>query len=156
MKGIGSQQLENSWLLLYDNRYTGWMSSVNTGGSAEFTIPAAGRPGTHVLEVLHGDFTFPYRNMQQSPEPDRPRFVIPFEITDGNPVLPVSPDKQVQSSIRGLPAQGDLKVEPRFANVGQPIVVSGEGFEPGKTYPLNWSTVTGNRVSGSGWKSSSA
>jgi hypothetical protein len=74
VKGIGSQQLQNSWLLLYDNKYTGWMSSVNTGGSAHFTIPAVGQPGTHVLEVLHGDFTFPYRNMQQSPEPDRPTF----------------------------------------------------------------------------------
>ena len=69
VKGIGWRQLQNSWLLLYDNNFTGWMSSVTNGGSAKFTIPAAGKPGTHVLEVLHGDFTFPYRNMQQSPEP---------------------------------------------------------------------------------------
>ncbi len=154
VKGIGSKQLENSWLLLYDNSFTGWMSSVTKAGSAHFTIPATGRPGTHVLEVLHGDFTFPYRNMQQSPEPDRPRFAIPFEITEGDPVLPPAPAEQTQASIRGLPAQGDLKVEPAFATVGQPIVISGEGFTPGKTYSLNWSKVTGNRVSGSGWEES--
>ncbi len=152
VKGIGWRQLENSWLLLYDNKYTGWMSSVTQGGSAHFTIPAAGRPGTHVLEVLHGDFTFPYRNMQQSPEPDRPRFAVPFEITEGDPVLPPAPDSQVQASIRSLPAQGELVAKPAFATVGKPITVSGGGFEPGKTYELNWTTVTGNRVSGSGWE----
>lgn len=152
VKGIGWKQLQNSWLLLYDNKFTGWMSSVNNNGTAHFTIPATGQPGTHVVEVLHGDFTFPYRNMQQSPEPDRPRFAIPFTISEGEPVLPLPVEKQVQASVKGLPEQGELKVEPAFANVGQPIVVSGTGFEPGKTYPLNWSTVTGNRVSGSGWE----
>jgi hypothetical protein len=154
VKGIGWKQLQNSWLLLYDNSFTGWMSSVNNAGSAHFTIPATGKPGTHVFEVLHGDFTFPYRNMQQSPEPDRPRFAFTFKVTEGDAVLPVAPEKQVQSSVRRLPAQGDLVVEPAFSTVGQPILVSGEGFEPGKKYPLQWSTVTGNRVSGSGWEES--
>ncbi len=152
VKGIGWKQLQNSWLLLYDNKFTGWMSSVTQSGSAHFTIPAAGQPGIHLLQVLHGGFTFPYLNMQQSPQPDRPRFSIPFEITDGDPVLPPAPDKQVQASVRRLPAQGDLVAKPAFATVGKPITVSGSGFEPGKTYELNWTTVTGNRVSGSGWE----
>jgi len=152
VKGIGWRQLENSWLLLYDNGFTGWMSSVTQAGSARFTIPATGSPGTHVLEVLHGDFTFAYRNMQQSPSPDRPVFALPFEIVAGDPVLPVSPEEQAQASVRGMAEQGDLTVDPAFATVGQPIVVAGDGFEPGKRYPLHWSTVTGNRVSGSGWE----
>ena len=118
-RASAGKQLENSWLLLYDNKYTGWMSSVTTGGSAHFTIPAAGKPGTHVLEVLHGDFTFPYRNMQQSPEPDRPRFAIPFEITDGDPVLPPAADEQAQTSMRDLPPQGELVAEPRVRD-GRP------------------------------------
>lgn len=152
VKGIGWKKLQNSWLMLYDNKFTGWMSSVNNAGSAHFTIPAAGKPGVHLLEVLHGGFTFPYRNMQQSPEPNRPTFAIPFEITKGEPVLPAPVAEQVQAEVRGLPAQGDLTVEPAFATVGQPLTVSASGFEPGKTYALNWSTVTGNRVSGSGWE----
>ena len=86
--GIGWRSLFNSWDLLYDNHFTGWMSAVTTGGSAKFTIPASGRPGIHVLEVLHGELTFPYRNMQQNPEPDRPRWAIPFTVTSGAPVLP--------------------------------------------------------------------
>jgi len=81
VKGIGWRSLFNSWDLLYDNHFTGWMSAVTTSGSATFTIPATGRIGLHVLEVLHGELTFPYRNMQQNPEPDRPRWAIPFRVT---------------------------------------------------------------------------
>ena len=88
VKGIGWRPLESSWMLLYDNNFTGWISAVTTAGSATFTIPASGRPGVHVIEVLHGEFTFPYRNMQQSPEGDRPRFALRFNLTPGVPVLP--------------------------------------------------------------------
>lgn len=152
LKGIGWRPLQNSWLLLYDNVFTGWISSVTQAGSARFTIPATGRPGRHVVEVVHGDFTFPYRNMQQSPEPDRPQFALHFEVVEGDVVLPLQPDKQTQASVRGLPAPGNLTIEPAFATVGEPIVVAGAGFKPGKTYSLHWSSVTGNRVSGSGWE----
>ncbi len=155
VKGIGWRSLHNSWQLLYDNNYTGWVSSVSTGGSAHFTIPATGQPGLHMLEVIHGGFTFPYRNMQQSPEPDRPQFAIPFTITAGDAVQPPPPPAQAQTTIRNLPPPGDLTVTPAFSPVDKPITVSGTGFTPGKVYPLNWTTVTGNRVSGGGWEESS-
>ena len=84
VKGIGYRSLEMSFNLLYDNRWTGWISAVTTHGSGRLTIPATGHVGDHVIEVLHGQFGFPYRNQEQSPEPDRPRFSIPFTVT---PVL---------------------------------------------------------------------
>ena len=59
VKGIGWRPLVNSWDLLYDNNFTGWISSVTTHGSASFAIPATGGPGVHILEVLHGELTFP-------------------------------------------------------------------------------------------------
>lgn len=155
VKGIGWRPLENSWMLLYDNRFTGWISAVTTAGSARFTIPAAGQPGLHVLEVLHGAFTFPYRNMQQSPEGDRPRFVRHFTVTPGTPVLPPPISQQAQRSVRRLPAPGALAAAPRFAGVGQRVTVSGAGFTPGKSYALLWTTVVGNRVGGHGWNESS-
>lgn len=155
VKGIGWRKLHNSWQLLYDNKYTGWISSVTTGGSAHFTIPAAGQPGTHVLEVIHGGFTFPYRNMQQSPEPDRPQFMIPVTITSDPAVVPPPPQDQAQTEIRRLPKEGALKVSPAFAPVDTPITVTGGGFTPGKSYDLDWTTVTGNRVSGGGWEEAS-
>jgi hypothetical protein len=155
VKGIGWRPLENSWLLLYDNNFTGWISAVTTRGSATFTIPASGRPGVHLLEILHGEFTFPYRNMQQSPESDRPRFTRRFTVTPGVPVLPPPVSEQAQQRVRGLSAPGALAVVPPFAGVGQPVAVSGTSFTPGKRYALEWTTVTGNRVGGRGWSEAS-
>lgn len=156
IKGIGWRQLENSWLLMYDNNFTGWVSAVSTRGSAKFTIPATGERGRHVLRLIHGEFTFPYLNPQQNPVPDRPRFSRSFEVTSGAPVLPRSPEKQVQADVRGLsqPVDG-LVASPQFSTVGRPVEVTGRGFSPGKVYALNWSTVTGNRVAQGGWEKSS-
>jgi hypothetical protein len=155
VKGIGWRPLESSWMLLYDNHFTGWISAVTTAGSAAFTIPAAGGPGLHVLEVLHGEFTFPYRNMQQSPEADRPHFVRHFTVTPGAPVLPPPVLAQAQQSVRRLPAAGALAVAPAFAGVGDRVLVSGAGFTPGKHYQLAWTTTIGNRVGGHGWNEAS-
>ena len=155
VKGIGWRPLESSWMLLHDNNFTGWISAVTTAGSATFTIPASGRPGVHLLEVLHGEFTFPYRNMQQSPDGDRPRFAIRFNLTPNAPVLPPPIEEQAQPSVHRLPAAGALAVAPPFAGVGQPVAVSGAGFTPGKRYTLAWTTVIGNRVGGHGWNEAS-
>jgi len=156
VKGIGWRQLFNSWVLLYDNNFTGWMSAVTTGGTATFTIPATGRPGSHLLEVLHGEFTFPYRNMQQNPEPDRPRFALPFTVTAGPPVRPPPPEQQAQKNVRMLPPQGELVATPTFSGVNEPVVVRGEGFAPGESLQLNWTKVVGNRMTGRGWQEASS
>jgi hypothetical protein len=153
--GIGWRELEDSWVLVYDNKYTGWISTITTFGSAHFTVPATGRPGRHVLEVIHSDFTFPYRNKQQTPSPDRPQFKIGFNITPGAAVLPPPQDQQSLKSVRRLPPPGELSVTPEFAGVGQPVVVRGTGFAPGKPVALNWMTYVGNRMTGRGWEENS-
>ena len=104
------------------------------------------------IEVLHGEFTFPYRNMQQNPEPDRPRWAIPFTITAGPPVLPPPPDQQAQTHVRMLPPQGRLVATPAFSGINEPLLVRGEGFAPGENLKLNWSRVVGNRMTGRGWQ----
>lgn len=156
VKGIGWRYLQNSWMLLYDNNFTGWVSSVTTGGSAKFTLPATGHVGTHILEMMHGAFTFPYRNTQQNPMPGQPLFALKFDLTPGAPVLPAPPEKQLQTSVRGwsTPA-GKLKISPSFSGIKQNVVARGGGFEPGKLYQLNWTTVSGNRIVGPGWSESS-
>ena len=155
VSGIGWRDLHSSWDLLYDNKYTGWMSAITTHGSASFTIPATGHVGDHIIEILHGQYTFPYRNMQQSPEPDRPRFVLPFTITPGDPVLPPSVDAQAQTHVRLAPPSGELTSYPRFSGVGEMITVSTEGLSPGENATLNWTRVIGNRMDGEGWAESS-
>src|SRR5205085_9834275 len=62
VKGIGWRSLYNSWELLYDNHFTGWMSAVSTHGEAKFTIPATGNVGDHVMQIMHGPLPFPYQN----------------------------------------------------------------------------------------------
>jgi hypothetical protein len=155
VKGIGWRSLYNSWDLLYDNNFTGWMSAVTTHGSATFTIPATGQTGDHIIQVMHGALTVPYLNPEQNPAPGRPRWSIPFTVTAGAPVLPPPPEQQAQKMVRALPPQGALVSMPHFSGVGEPITVSSDGAEPGKTYTLNWTHVAGSRVSGKGWEESS-
>ncbi len=152
VKGDGWRNLESSWNLIYDNNFTGWFSAVTTHGSATFTIPATGNVGDHILEVLHGELTFPYRNMQQNPEPDRPRWAIPFTITAGAPVLPPAPQAQAQKTVRLAPPTGELVSSPRFSAVGETVKVTAGGLAAGKTYKLNWTKVVGNRMTGRGWE----
>lgn len=152
VKGIGWRSLVNSWDLLYDNSFTGWISSVTTHGSAVFTIPATGGPGVHILEVLHGELTFPYRNMQQSPEPNRPRWAIPFTVTADAPVLPRPVEQQAQKNPQVPQRQDELVVTPQFSGAGEPAVVHADGLAPGTSYRLNWSRVVGNRMTGAGWQ----
>jgi hypothetical protein len=150
VKGIGYRPLYNSWDVIYDNNFTGWISAVTTKGSASFTIPATGGPGVHVIEVMHGELTFPYRNPEQNPAPGRPRFAFQFTVTDGAPVVPPAPAQQAQKVVRILPPQGELVATPQFSGVGEPALVRGEGLEPGKSYKLNWTRVVGNRMMGPG------
>jgi hypothetical protein len=149
--GIGWRNLENSWMLVYDNSFTGWVSSVTTGGTATFTIPATGAPGTHVLRLVHGAYTFPYLNPEQNPVPDRPRPRASFTLSAGEPVVPPAPETQVQTAVRGLPAAGELEVSPAFSGIGAPVEVRAAGLEPGRSYALNWDAMRGNRVVAAGY-----
>ena len=152
VKGIGWRSLYNSWELLYDNNFTGWMSAVTTRGEASFTIPATGNVGDHILQVTHGALTFPYQNPEQNPAQGRPRFSFMFKVTPGTAILPAAPELQAQKNVRRLPAPGELVSAPHFSGVGEPVKVSGSGFEAGKAYKLNWTRVIGNRMTGQGWE----
>lgn len=154
-EGVGWANLENSWQLTYDNRFTGVLTSVTTGGVAEAVITATGEPGPHRIRVVHGAFTVPYLNGQQSPRPDRDDYVFDFEVTPGDPVLPVPAARQ------GLPVaetsapdgtDAALWADVASGPVGTPIAFSGRDLPSGAVVQLRWTTVVGNRVSGSGWE----
>jgi hypothetical protein len=152
VKGIGWKAMQDSWMVLYDNKFTGFLSVVTTSGGAHFTLPATGQPGRHIVELLHSDFGSPYRNTQQSPFVGRPQFKLAYTIAPGPAVLPPPPQQQAQSKVRSLPPAGDLVAVPAFAGVDQPVVVKTGGLAPGKPYKLNWSTVAGNRMTDLGWQ----
>jgi len=145
-RGIGWRQLENSWLVSYDNQFTGWISAVTTKGLARAVIPATGRPGTHIITILHGDFTFPYLNMQQSPAPDRPQFRLPFTVTDGPPVLPPAVAQQGLPILPAKPVEKGIWAAPASGIVGEPAALVGKGLPPSSDLTLLWTTTEGNRV----------
>jgi len=152
--GIGWQNMENSWTVIYDNRFTGWLSAVTTRGRARAIIPATGQPGKHVIQIVHGSFTFPYMNMQQSPRPERPTFSFEFTVTGRPPILPPPAAAHGLQIKRGTPPSGSgpaIWTDIISGPVGQPMTVFGRGFAPRETLELFWGTVAGNRVSGDGW-----
>lgn len=158
VEGIGVSPLHSSWELTYDNKFTGWLSAVTTNGHARAVIPATGSVGRHVLKVLHGSFTFPYLNMQQSPDPTRPTFTFPFTVTDGPAVLPPEAASQSLAPDAGVPPSGDgpaIWTDPASATMGAPMIVYGRGLTAGAEVTLHWFTVVGNRVGGQGWDETS-
>lgn len=157
LRGVGYQVFHNSWLLSYDNRFTGWMSSVTTGGTAVATIPATGGPGLHVLRIINGHDTFPYLNAQQAP-PHNPILEASFTLTPGAPVLPAPAGQQGFAAVAGTAPTGSgpaIWVDPAQATVGTAAVVRGRGLPAGARLPVEWTTVVGNRVSGQGWQPAS-
>ncbi len=157
VQGMGWRPLENSPEVIYDNKFTGWISSVTTDGIAHLTIPAVGAPGKHIIQIIHGSFTFPYMNVQQSPVSYLPSWTFEFTVTNETVIQP--PDAQNQS----LPIEkGDGKPDSTTGpaiwtdiasgTVGTPVTLQGSGLPAGKRLDLLWFRVVGSRVSGHGWE----
>lgn len=159
MTGIGWLKMENSWTLMYDNKYTGYLSAVTTKGTARVVIPATGVPGKHILKILHGAYQYPYLNTEQNPRPDQPVVTMEFTITEGPPVLPVLAENQGLPVERGTPpanaTEPVLWTDPAVGPIETPATLYGKGFTPGQEIQFLWYRVVGNRVSGSGWDETS-
>ncbi|MBK5268339.1 MAG: hypothetical protein JJE47_12980 [Acidimicrobiia bacterium] len=153
VEGMGWQTLENNRTVIYDNRYTGWISAVTTGGNSAGVIPATGEPGIHRIQVARGAYTFPYLNPQQSPRPDIPVFEFTFTVTDEDPILPAPIADQAPAAVLGEPGGDDTWIATDYVQgpVGTPLTLVGEGFNPGTEVEFIWYKIVGNRVSGSGW-----
>ena len=144
VKGIGYRTLQNSWLVSYDNAFTGWLSAVTTKGSAEAVIPATGRPGTHIVTVIHGAYGMPYLNPQDSPQPDRPTWRIPFTVTEGEAVLPPSVVTQtVADTTAKPPDRGTFWSEPNGGVVGSRATLRASGLRPSTEIELVWYNAGG-------------
>lgn len=155
-KGIGVTGLTRSWLVTYDNHFTGWLSAVTTSGHARAVIPAAGTPGKHVIKIIHGSFTFPYLNPKQSPDPTRPTFTEVITVTDGAPVLPAAAESQpiVSRAAPARPTTAGPKVwlDRVEAIVGDHITLTGAELPANATFQVTWLTQTGvdTQIIGSG------
>ncbi len=159
LNGVGWRPLENSWVVIYDNKFTGWLSAVTTDGAAHAVIPAVGVPGKHIIQIVHASATFPYLNMQQSPQPDRPTWTFEFTVTGGAPLLPPPAQEQALPIEQGTPpsvnAGAYLWTNPASGPIGTPATLKGGGLPSGQSVDLLWFRMTGNRVGGQGWEETS-
>lgn len=155
-KGIGVTGLTRSWLVTYDNHFTGWLSAVTTSGTARAVIPATGGPGEHVIKIIHGSFTFPYLNPKQSPDPTRPTFTEIITVTDAAPILPAAADTQaiVARDDPGRPTTAGAKVwlDTTEAIVGDRLTLAGAELPPNTALTVTWETQIGvdTQIIGSG------
>jgi hypothetical protein len=146
VKGIGYRAYQNSFQLSYDNKYTGWVSSVTTKGYAKVVIPAAGNPGAHYIQLGHAETGAPYLNPQQQPVvASRPFPRIPFTLTDGPAVLPPDVAQQKFSAIPARPVDQGIWTEPYGAFVGDPAMMRGKALKPNSEVEITWSAMVGNR-----------
>ncbi|HET8569334.1 MAG TPA: hypothetical protein VFM93_10155 [Candidatus Limnocylindria bacterium] len=146
VKGIGWQSYQNSFQLAYDNKYTGWVSSVTTDGYAKFVIPASGNPGTHIITLGHSEHGAPYMNPNQQPVvASRPFPHIPFTVTDGPAVMPSAADKQGFATIPAKPVDKGIWTEPYGAIVGTPTKLQAKALPANSDVEILWTTMVGNR-----------
>jgi len=124
------------------------MSSITTHGTARFTIPATVRVGPHILEVLELGLWLDLSQPPAIAAPDRPLFKFRYTVTADAPCWPAPPEQQLQTQVWSLPPAGELVTTPPFSPIDRPVVTVGTGFEPSKTYKLNWTSLTGNRIIG--------
>src|SRR5205807_905549 len=66
-RGLGWRTMESTWVLLWDNQSTGWVSGVDTRGTATARLRAAGPAGPHHVKLWSGWQGQAYLNPQQAP-----------------------------------------------------------------------------------------
>ncbi len=145
-KGVGWRDFQGAWMAAYDNHFTGLLSGVTTKGLVRAVIPATGGVGTHVITILSGDLNFMYLNMQQSPEPDRPQFRIPFTVTEGTAVMPPPVDQQRVAIPPSKTSASGLSVSPAAGIVGSQATLTAKALPANSDITLTYLAQVGNRV----------
>ena len=153
--GVDWRSNINTWHVLYDNHYLGFMSAVTTKGQAVARFRAAGPVGTHQISVWHNSVnTIPYLNFQQGPFKDVPVGSFTFQVTsDPGPSAALvedftATDQPWASSTQG---SGTLRLTRDRGTVGQTTSLSGSGLPANAHLTLQWWTMVGNRVTASGF-----
>ena len=153
--GVDSRTNVNTWHVLYDNSYLGFMSAVTTKGVAVARIRAAGTVGVHRISIWHNSFNpIPYLNFQQGPYKDTPVKEFSFQLTPGQ--LAAGPTvEDFSATDNPAPAKADgagkLSLTRDRGPVGQATTLRGSGLPATATLKLAWTTMVGNRVSAIGF-----
>ncbi len=166
--GMSSSYYQSTMAVRWDNMYTGFVSTVTTRGTAEFTIRAAGSVGDHTIQVYPASHGVPYLNSHQGPNvaifghlPDK--FVYRVTGDNGAPAGAVEwPDAARITALKAdsprtgasafKPAGGvSASVEPSSGRILEKVSLKVKGLPADVPVELVWVTARGNRASTSGW-----
>lgn len=147
----------------YDNSYAGLISPVTPKGRAEFTIPATGDPGEHVVDIERCQFgnahSYRQTHIGLLSLPGTPDLSWNFELTEGEPELPEPIEEQVPPRVPAeneelalAPDSPRLTTDARAISVGDSLNVKGRGFPANEDVKLVWPELEGSNMREEGFK----
>jgi hypothetical protein len=158
--------------LRYDNKYSGEISAVTTGGTAVFQLRAAGPVGKHFIQLNNSTASAPgaYLNTQQSPQAyiyshldNRQEFRFAFNVTrDGGPppdrvewpeksrVATLEKDAP-RTTFSGKARAESATLTPASGPIGSQTTLHASGLPANTQLGLFFVTARGNRMTPSGW-----
>lgn len=157
--GIGKSKYRRNDQIIWDNGFTGLITGVTDQGTARAKVTAAGPPGEHILEVGGGYGGISYLNPQQSPYPRDFRYANwKVNVTEPEdrgqqwrrPIVDETPVTGFYSDLDRQ--QGSLDVTPSSGPVNSIATIEGRDFPGSESVTLKWVSMSGNRVSGSGYE----
>lgn len=155
VKGLGWRTMENTWVVVWDNRSVGFVTAAGTRGSAVARFRAAGPAGIHFIKLYTGWQGQSYLNFTQAPNAYLPRPDFTFRTTPGHSSTPDAYADEYQPyslpPSEALVPNGKLSLSPTQGPVDSEATLRGEGFPAGSTLDLVWQTYVGSRVSGNGF-----
>lgn len=158
VKGMGYTIYKRNWQVLYDNKYTGFISAISSNGTATATIRASGNVGDHVISLRTGHLGSAYINQGQSPLPGKqsPDFI--FTVTDEEPIRVqyVEPIPNINQPVE-LPAPQNkdgvtVTLDKTEGIVGEPVTMEATGLPKNTAVDIEFVTMRGSRVSGNGYQ----
>jgi hypothetical protein len=151
--GLGWRTLESTWVVNWDNREVGWVSAVDTRGTAIARFRAAGPVGDHPIKVYTGYMGQGYLNHEQAPNAYLPRPGFTFRVTPGSGVgaqAYVEPYHRASAPAQkaGAPT---IAISPLQGPVLTRATLSGTNLPAHTPVSLSWSTQAGSRVTDAGF-----
>ncbi len=142
------------YAVMYDNAITGFVTAVETQGTAKVVIPAAGRAGKHLVQLRNAPFNAPYLALASSPYGYLPEPKFTFTVTDGDPIMPPDASTQGPATVAGSEPTGDgpkLWTDPVSSGVFTEGHIHGKGFAANTDLDLAFTNMAGSRVTLAGY-----
>ena len=158
--GLGAHPFLSTVAIIYDNKYSGFISATTTRGTAVAQVRAAGPVGVHTIEVAPASAAVPYLDIEQSAIAFVGKHRTTFRVTkDVGPPrnsveFPANPTPTVDSRVTltvGTSAGVTARLAPQSGPILSNVKLSASGLAPSAPAELQWLTTQGSRVNGLGW-----